>query len=312
MTGVIYGADGRAMPVEDPKLRTVDGREVPVRPPSYAYKHLGHWRCANADGGIARKKLAAAMARTASRVRRMPRTVSRFQLMVVSDALIGGLASFYLAGNYITYWSMKRRRSWSASGVRHSIIERVACAMRRELSCTGARGSRDARDGTFTRMAWLLFTRQSALRSAMSRTWSTEPQHGRGSIWQCTGGDAEATRVRGISLTSGASSRQRSQHQGRHGIWATRGCWRRSFCAALTTGQRRAWQARPRRPQRIGGGPSSHPAARRSYRTRGSWSSTDAARWRRRWAWCQIDGCCIRVTHGKGTSVCQACVDPCG
>ena len=103
LTGVTYDEQGRPQAVIDPGLRTVDGRAVPVRPPSYAYKHLGHWRRADASDLTARTKFRASTSSAIKRIRQMPRSVTRSQLMTVSDALLGGSACFYLAGTYVTF-----------------------------------------------------------------------------------------------------------------------------------------------------------------------------------------------------------------
>jgi ribonuclease HI len=115
LTGMRFGDNGCVMAVEDPVLTTGDGRVVPVRPPSYAYKHLGQWRRADASDITARKKLRASMGQAVRRVKQMPRSVTRYQALIVSDALVGGLACFYLAGMYITMGEAeKMEASWRA------------------------------------------------------------------------------------------------------------------------------------------------------------------------------------------------------
>ena len=103
LTGVHYDADGRPSPVPDPCLRTVDGRQVPLRPPEYAYKHLGRWR--RADGSVARMlaEFRAAFNGALRRLRAMRGTATRYQFLLVSAALIGGAADHYLQDTFISF-----------------------------------------------------------------------------------------------------------------------------------------------------------------------------------------------------------------
>ena len=103
---VLTGAlrrDGRVFTVPDPGLYTTDGRKVPVRPPSYAYKHVGKWRRGDGCDRTARSKFVQAIKGAISRVRAMHCSATRRQLMVVSSALIGGLAECYLQDTYLTF-----------------------------------------------------------------------------------------------------------------------------------------------------------------------------------------------------------------
>ena len=104
VTGVRY-VDGKAKSMHDPKLRRADGSYVPFARHDEAYKHLGFWR--RADGvdtdswHALRKKFFKALHRL-SRLR-VPRAVSINDFILISNALLGGLASYYLQGTYISW-----------------------------------------------------------------------------------------------------------------------------------------------------------------------------------------------------------------
>lgn len=102
VTGVRYGADGRAHDIVDPGLTTTEGRRVPCRPRTHAYKHLGRWRRADADRS---NGLAQFSKRIRAGVRRLQRLRSPtpYTLLLVSEAIIGGYAGFYLQDLYLTF-----------------------------------------------------------------------------------------------------------------------------------------------------------------------------------------------------------------
>jgi hypothetical protein len=102
VTGVRYDMDGRMLDIDDPKLLTVDGRLVPVREASFAYKHLGRFRCANADAGRGRKEFSRKFCAAVGKLAKI-RFTKRRAFMLVSDALIGGSAGFHLQEVYLTF-----------------------------------------------------------------------------------------------------------------------------------------------------------------------------------------------------------------
>ena len=111
VTGVRY-EEGRILDVEDPLLRLRGGGVVPFIRNEEPYKHLGNMRCANGDdkeGWTAlKRKLRAALAR----LRRMQRP-SVGEFMMVSNALLGGLAGYYLQTLYITFEQAEEvEREW--------------------------------------------------------------------------------------------------------------------------------------------------------------------------------------------------------
>ena len=101
-----------AKAVADPKLRLRGGGVVPFMAPEEAYKHLGNWR--RADGSdaeawrVLRKRLKVAI----SRLRRLYKP-SQNEFMMVSDALLGGLAGYYCQSTYITFEQAEEiERAW--------------------------------------------------------------------------------------------------------------------------------------------------------------------------------------------------------
>ena len=102
LTGVAYDERGRPRTPADPRLKTADGRLVPMRDYKYAYSHLGRARCAGASRAAAFKKFKGSFMAAVTRIRRLRRP-TRHQVMVVSEALIGGNASFYLQDLFLTW-----------------------------------------------------------------------------------------------------------------------------------------------------------------------------------------------------------------
>ena len=203
LTGMRFGDNGCVMAVEDPVLTTGDGRVVPVRPPSYAYKHLGQWRSADASDITARKKLRASMGRAVRRVKQMPRNVTRYQALIVSDALVGGLASFYLAGMYITMGEAeKMEASWRA--VFNNRTRRARDTPRAALYADTWAAGRSRRHVYAHRLA-LLYT---AVASALAANEDLEPRAAacaqpaalRAHTHACTGMRAHARAATGMHM----------------------------------------------------------------------------------------------------------------
>jgi hypothetical protein len=101
VTGARY-RDGKVECIRDPLLPADGGGYVPLLMHDEAYKHLGVWRAASGDDGRAwaevKKKLNAAL----ERIRSLRRpTINEF--MTISNALIGGIAGYYLQTLYITF-----------------------------------------------------------------------------------------------------------------------------------------------------------------------------------------------------------------
>ena len=72
VTGVLRDADGRERDIDDPHLRTVDGRPVPTRSRQFAYKHLGRWRCADGTNLRGRVAFDASFRDAVRKLRRKP------------------------------------------------------------------------------------------------------------------------------------------------------------------------------------------------------------------------------------------------
>ena len=102
LCGVAYDDRGKPRTPRDPMLKTADGRRVPMRGFDYAYSHLGRARCAGASRAAAFKKLKKSFMAAVTRVRRLKRA-THHQVMVVSEALIGGCAGFYLQDLFLTW-----------------------------------------------------------------------------------------------------------------------------------------------------------------------------------------------------------------
>jgi hypothetical protein len=100
VTGVRY-VDGKPVSIADPKLPLRDGF-VPCIPHDEAYKHLGIPRTANGSDDEAWRKISGAFHAALARLRRLQKpTVQEF--MLVSNALLGGLAGYYLQTLYISW-----------------------------------------------------------------------------------------------------------------------------------------------------------------------------------------------------------------
>jgi hypothetical protein len=109
LTGVWYDAAGKSQAIADPLLLTADGRRIPVHPPSYFYLHLGFPRRADMSSASALTALTKKVSRIAHRLRRLrggsarrckPR---RDHVLLVSEAMLGGTAGYYLQDLYLTW-----------------------------------------------------------------------------------------------------------------------------------------------------------------------------------------------------------------
>ena len=103
LTGAAYDAQGRPVAVRNPRLTTVDGREVPLRPPNHPYKHLGRWRCADGSMAASRKEFTKAFHGALRRLKAMRNRATRYQFLLVSAALLGGAADHYLQDTFLTF-----------------------------------------------------------------------------------------------------------------------------------------------------------------------------------------------------------------
>ena len=102
LTGV-HWVDGKAQALPDLELTTVDGRRVPFMQPHEAYKHLGVWRRADGDESTAWKELLKKFEAALARLRRFNAHLYPAEdFVLVSEALLGGLAGYYLRSLYIT------------------------------------------------------------------------------------------------------------------------------------------------------------------------------------------------------------------
>ena len=111
VTGVRY-VEGKAVSVVDPRLEMDDGSYVPFAALDEAYKHLGNWRCVNGDDREAWRRLKARLRVALARLRRLYKP-SQSEFMMVSDALLGGLAGYYLQALYITFEQAEEvEREW--------------------------------------------------------------------------------------------------------------------------------------------------------------------------------------------------------
>ena len=101
VTGVTFEG-GRQQSVVDPKLELRGGGCVPFIAHDAAYKHLGVWRCANGEEARAWAALSAKLQIALQRLRRMHKPSIR-EFLVASNALLGGLAGYYLQTLYISF-----------------------------------------------------------------------------------------------------------------------------------------------------------------------------------------------------------------
>ena len=101
VTGV-HWEGGRPTSVPDPCLRLPGGGQVPYMRHDEAYKHLGIMRRADGSDACAWKALVRKFDAAIGRLKRLRQpTVQEF--MMVSDALLGGLAGYYLQTVYISW-----------------------------------------------------------------------------------------------------------------------------------------------------------------------------------------------------------------
>jgi hypothetical protein len=94
VTGVTYERD-RMVSVANPMLRLRGGGHVPFIRHDEGYKHLGVWRCAGGDDARMWKELKRMLKAALARLRKL-RKPSVKEFVAVSDALIGGIAGYYL------------------------------------------------------------------------------------------------------------------------------------------------------------------------------------------------------------------------
>ena len=125
----------------NPKLTTADGRAVPMRRFDEAYKHLGRWRCVDGSQVKARAAFGAAVRRAVRRLNRLKRA-TRYQFMLVSEAILAGLAGFYCQDMYLTFAEADAlEASWRRALNR--VARRARDTPRAELYAGG-----EVRDGT--------------------------------------------------------------------------------------------------------------------------------------------------------------------
>ena len=113
VTGVRYEGD-RVVSMEDPLLRMRNGMFVPFAHYSSNYKHVGSMR--QSDGGEeeAWRQLSRKFDAALARLRKLRRP-SRNEFILTSNALLGGLASYYLQTLYITFEQAEEvERKWRA------------------------------------------------------------------------------------------------------------------------------------------------------------------------------------------------------
>jgi hypothetical protein len=102
LTGVRWDADGKPKPIGFLRLCTADGRVVPIVGAHEAYKHLGRMRRADGSCFAERQAFFKKVKHACALIRGMRRP-SRFALILVSEALLTGLAGFYLQTLHITW-----------------------------------------------------------------------------------------------------------------------------------------------------------------------------------------------------------------
>jgi ribonuclease HI len=101
VTGVRW-ADGKAVTVDDPGLFTAKDERVPFIRHDEAYKHLGILRRADGSDDDAWKRLLRIFDVALARLRKL-RGTTRREFIIVSNALLGGLAGYYLQTLYISF-----------------------------------------------------------------------------------------------------------------------------------------------------------------------------------------------------------------
>lgn len=112
VTGAGYDTAGRATSVSDPKLPMIGGGTVPFITHGEAYKHLGVWRTACGDDGRMWQELKRMLRAALARLRSV-RRVSIDEFILLSNALIGGIAGYYLQTFYISFeQSEEIEREW--------------------------------------------------------------------------------------------------------------------------------------------------------------------------------------------------------
>ena len=106
--------DGVQVSIDDPKLCLRGGGTVPFIPCGAAYKHLGNWRRADGKDDVSWEELKRKLRVALAKLRRMRRP-SVQEFIVASNALLGGLAGFYLKTLYITFEQAEEiEREWRA------------------------------------------------------------------------------------------------------------------------------------------------------------------------------------------------------
>ena len=101
VTGMRHVA-GVAREIENPKLSTPAGQVVQTLGMDEAYKYLGMWRCASGAEAKGRKALQSKMMAAVARMGKMYRP-SRADFVMVANGLLGGLATYYLATEYVSF-----------------------------------------------------------------------------------------------------------------------------------------------------------------------------------------------------------------
>jgi hypothetical protein len=168
----------------------------------------------------------------------MPRSATRYQIMIVSDALLGGLADFYLAGCYITFKEAEKLEAkWRA--VFNNKMRRARDAPRAQLySDVWAPGHTRRHlyahglTAVYTAVALAVadgedLEHRAAARAGLDLTFYR---------WGCR----QETLARGVSSTCKVSSKPRSwPRRIRRASWVRRGCSRLGIlsCWASPTGK---------------------------------------------------------------------------
>ena len=111
VTGVRWLED-KQVSITDPGLAMRDGSKVPFMACDEAYKHLGNWRRADGKDDIGWARLKRKLQAALAKLRRMWRpSVNEF--LIVSNALLGGLAGYYLKTLYVSFEQAEEvEREW--------------------------------------------------------------------------------------------------------------------------------------------------------------------------------------------------------
>ena len=130
VTGAMY-RDHKVVDAPDPCL-PFEGGTLPFMGCDELYKHLGNWRSASGDSKLAWQRRMGTFLAVIARIRKMHRSSRASDLCTVADGMLGGLAGFYCATEYLT-WENAERIERAFTGAYNTVTKRSRNSIRAEL-----------------------------------------------------------------------------------------------------------------------------------------------------------------------------------